>query len=292
MDDTDASTSDSSSDESTPAQTVSGHSEAQAPSSNGAPVLENDDSDSDISMSADSDDDEDEAPNTSSIQVNQDMINLEGPANTPSAGPAGDKLNKRKYSSTAEDVSNGLPQDTRKRLKPVEELHISRTLDGALPRDKSLLPAEIWHHIFTFIPPRNLCLMLSVNRSFNAFLDPSSSGPSISPLSKSVLSMMKPDAIWRASRRLFLPGMPSPLSGKSELDMLKLARSSSCQFCGKKKQPNPTLPVDLWHPGPGENGVIPIWSFGVMSCGPCIQRRCMKVVHGFFSHISFFPIDH
>lgn len=277
MDSSDASTSDSSSDESTPARTAPDAPESQASTTNNAaPVLEQDESDSDVSMSADSDDDEDEAPNTSTIQVNQDMNILEQPANV-------DKTHKRKYPGAAEDVPNGLPQDIRKRLKPDEELQSNRTHKGGLPRDKSLLPAELWHHIFTFIPPRNLGLLLSVNKSFNGFLDPSSSGPSTSPLSKSVLSIMKPDAIWRASRRFFLSGMPSPLNGKSELDMLRLACSSSCQFCGKKIQPCPTVPVDLWHPGPGENGVIPIWSFGVVTCGPCIQQRCMKVV----SRLSF-----
>jgi hypothetical protein len=272
MGSSDASASDSSSDESTPALTAPDPPESRASTSNNtAPVLGNDESDSDVSMSADSDDDEDEAPNTSTIQVNQDMDILDQPANV-------DKTNKRKYPGATEDVSNGVPQDIRKRLKADEELESNRTHKGGLSRDKSLLPAELWHHIFTFIPPRNLGLLLSVNRSFNAFLDPSSSGLSTSPLSKSVLSIMNPDAIWRASRRVFLSGMPSPLNGKSELDMLRLACSSSCQFCGKKKQPNPTVPVDLWHPGPGENGVIPIWSFGVVTCGPCIQQRCMKVV--------------
>lgn len=286
MDSTDASLSDSSSEESTPAQSIPGPSETQVQ----VPDNVKNDSDSDVSMSADSDDDEDEAPNASAIQVNQDMDILEPAAIAPSSGPAGDKPHKRKYSGATEDTPNGLPQDIRKRLKPDEGLHIKRSLEGSLPRDKSLLPAEIWHYIFTFIPPRNLGLMLSVNKSFNAFLNPSSE-PSISPLSKSSRSILKPNAIWRASRRLFLPGMPNPLDGKSELDMLKLACSSSCQFCGKKRQPTPTVPVDQWHPGPGESGVIPIWSFSAITCGPCIQQRCMKVAPDFISYISLFLIS-
>jgi hypothetical protein len=79
--------------------------------------------------------------------------------------------------------------------------------------------------------------------------------------------------------------MPSPLKGKSELDMFRLACSSSCQFCGKKRQSNPTAGADIWHPGPGENGVIPVWLFGVVTCGTCIQQRCTKVVCKF--HLSY-----
>jgi hypothetical protein len=289
MEGSDSSTSESSSDESTPALTLTSPHVAQASASeNTAPALENDDSDSDISMCADSDEDEDEAPNTSGIQMNQDVDTLKQPTNPTPTGPMVDKPHKRKYSGATQEVPNGLPQEIRKRLKADEDLHHNRTAEGGLPRDKALLPAEIWHYIFTFIPPRNLGLILSVSKSFNAFLDPSSCGPSISPLSKSVLSLMNPDAIWRASRRSFLPGMPSPLSGKSELDMLKLVCSSSCQFCGKKRQPNPPVPMDPWHPGPGENGIIPIWIFGVITCGPCIQQRCTKVdTRGFFSDVSF-----
>jgi hypothetical protein len=292
MDGTDSS-SDSSSDESTPARAEPSSNENQAPTLLGtASALENDDSASDVSMSADTDDEEDESPNTSAIQVNRDLHILEELIHTPPAGAASDKFNKRKFSSSTEDVPGGMSQDARKRLKPDEALLICRTSEGDLPPDKSLLPAEIWHHIFTFVPPRNLGLLLSVNRSFNTFLDPSLSGSSIASLSKSAVRIMKPDAIWRASRRLFLPGMPAPLTGKSELEMWKLVCSSSCQFCGKRKQPNSTVPVDQWHPGPGETSVVPVWSFGIHSCGPCIQQRSMKVVLDFIiiSLVSYPPL--
>jgi hypothetical protein len=284
----DETASDSSSDESMLAQTLP----SEAPTSmNTAPAPENDDSASDISMSADTDDEEDEAPQTSTIRVNHHISSLEQPTSTLPAGSGGDKFNKRRYSGSMEDAPNGSSRDVRKRLKPDDALHIDRTSNGGLPPDRSLLPAEIWHHIFTFIPPRNLGLLLSVNRSFNAFLDPSLPDHSITPLPSSVVSVMKPDAIWRASRRLFRPGMPAPLIGKSELDMWKLACFSSCQFCCKKKQPNPTVPVDQWHPGPGESGVVSIWSFGIRTCGPCIEERSTKVVHD-LTFISFSLIRH
>lgn len=284
----DETASDSSSDESTLAQTLP----REAPTTmNTATAIDNDDSASDISMSADSDDEEDEAPQTSTIQVNNHISSLEQPATTLPAGPLEDKVNKRRYSGSLEDAPNGSLRDVRKRLKPDDALHIDRTSNGGLPQDRSLLPAEIWHHIFTFIPPRNLGLLLSVNKTFNTFLDPSLPDHSITPLPNSVVSVMKPDAIWRASRRLFRPGMPAPLIGKSELDMWKLACFSSCQFCGKKRQPTPTVPVDQWRPGPGESGVVSIWSFGIRTCGPCIQERSTKVVQDLI-FISFSLIHH
>lgn len=292
MDSSDASTSDSSSDESTPALTAPRPTETVISTNKiAAPIPEDADSDSDISMSADSDDEDNEAPNTSTIQVNQDMVILEQPAKSPPADSAAGTTSKRKFPGATDNVPNGMERDNRKRIKPDEPSQSGKTQEGRLPQDRSQLPAEIWHYIFTFVPPRSLGLLLSVNRSFNASLNPCPSGRSISPLSRSVLSPVTPDAIWRASRRLFLPGMPSPLDGKSELDMFKLACSSSCQFCGKKRHPNPTPAADIWHPGPGENGVIPIWLFGVVTCGTCIQQRCTKVVCDFhLSHFLYKPL--
>lgn len=267
-------------------------SEAQISTRMDAPLdLNQEDSASDdVSMSAETDDEEDEALFTSAIQVNSGIHNLEQSANMAISEPAGDASNKRKFSSPPEDIPNGHKgnqEEPRKRLKPGTIVEAYRTTEGRLQLNKSLLPAEIWHRIFTYVPPRALGLLLQVNKSFNAHLDPSSSDNSITPLSRSVAQVLKPDAIWQASRRLFRPHMPVPLSGKSELEMWKLACSPSCQFCGKKKDFGPGRSLDQWHPGPGENGIIPIWSFGVRSCGSCLQSRTSKVVHNLLS-ISYF----
>lgn len=277
------SSADSSSAESTAAQTLQPvpASQNQNPAHANDAALDQDDSDSDVSMSAETDDEDDEASRASTIQVNLIGRTLEQP--TPLAtinGPL-ETSNKRKFQESTEDVTNGhvtngAAEEIRKRLKPEDEVQSLETREGASRQDKSLLPAEIWHHIFTFIPPRNLGLLLRVNRCFNAYLDPSSSKSSPAPLSGSAVKLLKADAIWRASRVLFRPGMPAPLTGKSELDMWKLACSSSCYFCGKKQQPNPH-PIDQWHPGPGENGNVPIWSFGVRTCGPCLKEQSSKV---------------
>lgn len=281
-DSTDTSTSDSSSHDSPSEQIITNLNEDNTVT-NTIAVDDDEDNDSewDVSMSAETDDEDDEAPRPSTIQVNPGMHILEQQAASTATEPVDGPSNKRKLSETAPETPNGyIPSwtsnDTRKRFKPDDMNTSYRTSDGFLCPDKSLLPAEIWHHIFTFIPPRTLGLLLPVNRSFNAYLDPSSFAPSNTPLARSVVQTLKPDSIWQASRRFFWSGMPAPLRGKSELEMWKLACALSCQFCGKEPS-RPTTPSDQWHPGPGENGTVSIWSFGVHTCGTCIQERCSKV---------------
>lgn len=281
-DSTDSSSADSTSADSTPAQAISSMSENQNPSTmDKTTIIDNDDSESDISMSADSDDEEGEDMDVVPPQVTD---GLQAPETTPFQSPdtTGKTSKKRKFSD-AEDTAHGIDQhevgfEVRKRLKPDTALQRHWTAEGSLQEDRSLLPAEIWHHIFTFCPPRVLGILLQVNKSFNAYLDPSSLGSSHEPLSISATKVLAPMSIWRASRSLYnLPTLPNPLLGKSELDMWKLACSTKCQFCGKKRQPN-SAPVDPWHPGPGENGVSPIWSFEIRACGPCLQKQSMKEI--------------
>lgn len=154
-----------------------------------------------------------------------------------------------------------------------------RDKEGHLRANRSLLPAEIWHQIFTFTSPRTLSHLLQVNKVFRAYLDPSSSTSphSLASLSISVAQMRSPETIWQASRRLFLPGMPSPLQGLNEIDMWRLACTPTCQFCGRKDQPTSPSSADQWHPGPGETGVSTIWPFAIRSCGSCLQQNTVKV---------------
>jgi hypothetical protein len=148
------------------------------------------------------------------------------------------------------------------------------------------LPAEIWHHIFIFLPPRSLGNVLRVNRLFHNYLDPypvvkvpypTFTEPSLP--SRKQLSACLPDTIWQTSRRLFWPRMPSPLKGRSELDMWRLACSRSCQFCRLKEATDneASLSIDQWHRGPGANGVVPVFPFFVVSCGWCLVHTGLKV---------------
>ncbi|KAK4452949.1 hypothetical protein QBC34DRAFT_292829 [Podospora aff. communis PSN243] len=141
--------------------------------------------------------------------------------------------------------------------------------------DRSLLPCEIWHHIFTFCPPKSLGQLLRVNKLFNRYLDPSSDQDAPVSEKHSALAPLKPNAIWRASRRLFWPQMPTPLRSKSELEMWRLACSPSCQYCNKRddqSRSNAQPP----RPGPGVNGVSAIWPLAIRACAPCLLRETMK----------------
>jgi len=243
----------------------------------------NDDSASDVSMSTDSEDEHENIPTTASLSGTPTTQRVpQPPVDAIKLEPDAEASKKRKHSEPLDTshnhMENGAPQEVRKRIKsePEDSQHPLGAPEGLARKDKALLPAEIWHQIFTFCPPKALGGLLRVNRTFNAYLDPSSSGHIQEPPSPDILHL-SPDEIWKASRHLYLQGTPSPLSGKSELDMWKLACGSLCQFCGKKRQTITTAPLDQWRPGPGENGVVPVWSFGVRACGSCIHTRSTKV---------------
>ncbi|QSZ32752.1 hypothetical protein DSL72_002331 [Monilinia vaccinii-corymbosi] len=244
-------------------------------------IIEND-SASDVSMSADSDDEDDDTLDIQATQLTPNIQVSEPVNGTMLQSSQPETSRKRKHSESREDDPHGQINNTefleemRKRLKPYETQDHWRS-QGYLHLNRSVLPAELWHHIFTFTPPKTLGNLLQVNKSFNKYLDPSSDS-SIVPLSKSSAQVLKPDAIWRASRRHFQPSMPAPLVGQTELDMWRMACSASCQFCNKKTPSIVSLQSDQWHLGPGENGVIPIWSFAVRSCGHCLLQHAVKEV--------------
>lgn len=145
--------------------------------------------------------------------------------------------------------------------------------------NRSVLPAEVWHHIFTFSPPRTLGRLLLVSRLFNVYLDPSSSihCERPAPLSTSALSILKPNALWQASRRLFWPNMPTPLQGKTELDMWRLSCSTTCEHCGKQATLDQQDLADTRRPGTGKDSVVTVWPFATRSCGPCLLNKSIKV---------------
>jgi hypothetical protein len=153
------------------------------------------------------------------------------------------------------------------------------TTGAALGLDRSLLPPEIWHLVFTYCPPKSLGNLLSVNKLFNLYLDPSPTAhrdgvPRAPPCA---LSPMEPNAIWQASRRLFWPKMPAPLQSKTELDMWRITCSPGCQGCGKRGVRGPISPPDPSRPGPGTDGVASIWAFGCRMCALCLLKTSEKV---------------
>lgn len=147
--------------------------------------------------------------------------------------------------------------------------------------DRSQLPAEIWHRIFSFTPPRSLGVLLAVNKRFNAYLDPSSSfscGP-LPPTPAGALSTLPPDAIWQASRRFFWPTMPRPILETPELDMWRLACSRVCYFCNKQAPEVEPRGAESWCAGPGPEGVATAWQLRIVTCGPCLIEQTTKVSH-------------
>ncbi|KAK1757539.1 hypothetical protein QBC47DRAFT_399878 [Echria macrotheca] len=141
--------------------------------------------------------------------------------------------------------------------------------------DKSLLPPEVWHRVFTFCPPKALGNLLLVNKLFNLYLDPSSNFVRKVPSSipNCAVASLEPNAIWRASRRLFWPQMPTPLRSQPEIDMWRLACSSRCQNC--QKLPPQSTQISPG-PKPGVDGVAVIWAFAMRICAPCLLKKSVK----------------
>ncbi|OAQ91526.1 F-box-like domain-containing protein [Purpureocillium lilacinum] len=153
------------------------------------------------------------------------------------------------------------------------------------------LPAEIWHRVFTFLPPKSLGSLLRVNKLFRGYLGPRSGGEvNMAPAHTArspALSPMKPDAIWRASRRFFWPQMPGPLQGKSEVDMWRLCCARSCQLCGFRDTCGDAAKAqDQWHRGPGAKGVVPVFPLSMALCGSCLVERTVKEIDVFLSNTT------
>ncbi|KAI0379707.1 hypothetical protein F5Y04DRAFT_112926 [Hypomontagnella monticulosa] len=194
-------------------------------------------------------------------------------SHAPSAQQSQDKSRKRKSLEGADTVPHAAIPN--KKVKLDEEDVNKPSSPSARLSGKSLLPAEIWHRIFTFTPPRTLGNLLCINKLFNVYLDPSSRYQCNPPpsLSESSVLPLKPDVIWQLSRRRFWPRMPAPLQQKTELDMWRLACAKSCQFCGK---------IDSSPPGsPGErcrHKIQPVWPFALRSCNVCLMEKTVKEI--------------
>ncbi|KAK3945254.1 hypothetical protein QBC46DRAFT_433449 [Diplogelasinospora grovesii] len=199
-------------------------------------------------------------------------------------GAASDGLDapSRKRKSPGDTPDASFADGTLKKVKVTEDDagKPAQSSSRDVPQDKSLLAPEIWHHIFTFCPPKSLGNLLRVNKLFNLYLDPSSSVRKEVPVSltRSALGFLAADSIWRASRRCFWPHMPTPLPSKTELDMWRLACSLTCQNCNRVDTRDRGGAVDLWRPGPGADGVAVIWSFAKRMCGTCLGQTCVKEI--------------
>jgi hypothetical protein len=239
------------------------------------------------------DDNDKDAPEVSQMilggnQASTADLSLEGSAETH--GPT--KVGKRRRSlgdgsePDRSEATHSQPGHSAKKIKLAEgqggaeqDAPSPRTIRSSpLSLDRSLLPAEIWHHVFTFCPPKSLGCLLAACKVFNVYLDPISrlhcEAPSATP---GALGSLEPNAIWQASRRLFWPQMPAPLRSKTELEMWRLACSPRCQDCRRLHVRGPASSPDPHHPGPGTEGVVAIWAFGSRMCAACLLKTSDKV---------------
>jgi len=187
---------------------------------------------------------------------------------------------KRKSPGHDADLRDALePEESAKKVK-LAGRHGNQPSYPSMRGEYSLLPAEIWHQIFTFCPPKSLGRLLRVNKLFNSYLDPPPLAHrevhvSVTP---SALDFLKPNAIWQASRRLFWPQMPTPLPFNTELDMWRLACSPKCQCCNRQDNKDRSISAQPPCSGPGVNGVAAIWPFAIRVCASCLLQKTIKVI--------------
>ncbi|KAI1407478.1 hypothetical protein F5Y13DRAFT_126315 [Hypoxylon sp. FL1857] len=230
---------------------------------------------SDVSMS----DSEDEGKLSSLISTGNEHIPTKPPLSAPPAAAVSVYQQSQGIPKKRKPFEGAGPLSytavSTKKVK-LDEDYSQPTPTAACPSDKSLLPPEIWHRIFSFLPPRALGSLLRVNRLFNVYLDPSSRYQCKFPPSLSRISIprLRPDAIWQLSRRRFWPRMPAPLQQKTELGMWRLACGKRCQICGR---------ADLASLDSSDNErhckSQPIWAFAIRSCGPCLVEKTINEVN-------------
>lgn len=236
----------------------------------------NSDSSSDVPMSAEPDSKLDESRQPEFMTGDQSETTRDTLEEETMAIIWDDASKKRKPHETT-DLEGGRLLSSKKVKRGYDGVR-SPSADHNRP-NMAFLPAEIWHRIFTFSPPRALGNLLVANKLFNVYLDPSAPFQVHIPraTAHSHAVYLKPDAIWQISRRRFWPRMPSPLQGNTELSMWQLACQKKCQFCGRRELTGQIPPVDQWHSGPGADGVKTIWTFALKSCGPCLLKSIIKV---------------
>ncbi|KAI0110026.1 hypothetical protein F4814DRAFT_425390 [Daldinia grandis] len=223
---------------------------------------------SDVSMSGS----EPEDVHNSLISTGSEHIPTHAQLPVPAAEHSQDISRKRK-SQEADNTPHAVVSIKKVKL---DDEGSNQTLSiVTCPLDKSLLPAEIWHRIFTFTPPRALGNLLCVNKLFSVYLDPSSPYQCKFPpsLSQSSSRLLKPDAIWQLSRRRFWPRMPTPLQQKTELYMWRLACGRRCQFCGEPD----LLSANSSH-SQSNHKHQPIWPFALRSCESCLAEKTTKEI--------------
>ncbi|KAL8860105.1 MAG: hypothetical protein Q9178_003369 [Gyalolechia marmorata] len=148
--------------------------------------------------------------------------------------------------------SQSIPRDDVRPLSGPKRVRINglQPAQASPPRSQTrptVLPPELWHHVFRFVPPVFLGRLLRVNHAFHSYLTSNAAErkPEETSSYTGVVRPLDAEAIWAASRKRFAPGLPKPLRNLKELDMWRLLRGQACQLCGQTKDPVPMTGDDI-----------------------------------------------
>lgn len=195
--------------------------------------------------------------------------------------------------NTAVTKREGLHNDAESVVKrPRLEGRTDLLVNGDGHVQSTSLPAEIWQHVFSFVPPVFLGRLIRINRAFSEYLTSAKAVElDTQPRRRPAVQIMDANEVWAASRKRFAPGLPKPLIGLSELAMWRLLRGRQCQVCGEEKvQHFATGTESPLESGPGDKGLRIIWPFGVRSCGVCLHKCSEKVPRDDKEACKFFTI--
>ncbi|KAL8766723.1 MAG: hypothetical protein Q9209_006592 [Squamulea sp. 1 TL-2023] len=132
---------------------------------------------------------------------------------------------------------DGRPLSGPKRVR-INSLPPTKAVSAGSHKLPATLPAELWHHVFRFVPPVFLGRLLRVNKAFHSYLTPETTQSKQMEVSfHGCVRPLDAESIWAASRKRFAPGLPKPLRDLNELDMWRLLRGRACQLCGQCKVP-------------------------------------------------------
>lgn len=137
------------------------------------------------------------------------------------------------------------------------------------------LPAQIWRRVLTYLPPKSLGQLLSVNQAFNSFLGGTIANSSAGSTSGSA-QRSDSEEIWTKSRKLYHHHLPRPLSTHTELSMWKLIGGRRCQYCTREtgsKNGHTFSPAR----GPRGQGIRVYWSLGIRCCYKCLRSETVTV---------------
>jgi hypothetical protein len=145
----------------------------------------------------------------------------------------------------------------------------------------AVLPAQLWHRVFMYLPPQSLGQLLLVNQTFNSYLQAADVRQSPDPTDGEIRNVdhLDPEKIWIQSRRLFHRHLPRPLHGRSELDMWKLIGGRSCQLCAQKlgSTAQPGQQNDSAIRGSEGQAVRVFWPLAIRCCNTCLRNETFTV---------------